>query len=131
MPHAWIEVSANIADEPEVKKLAQTVYDSALRTGLFPIGGIRIRFQVIEQALIGDKHPDNAFVHVVLRIGAGRTLDAKKAAADEIFAEVKALTKPLADRTPLAVAFEVQEMSADLNYKFNNLHEHIARRQQS
>lgn len=79
--------------------------------------------------IVGDGHPDNAFVHVVLRIGAGRPLAAKKAAADEIFAELKALMTPLAARKPLAVAFEVQEMSADLNYKFNNLHEKIAARQ--
>ncbi|WP_395541209.1 tautomerase family protein [Neotabrizicola sp. sgz301269] len=129
MPHAWIEVSANIAKEPEVARLARTVYDSALKTGLFPVGGVRVRFQELSDVIVGDGHPDNSFVHVVLRIGAGRTLEAKKAAADEIFAQVKSLMEPLAARRPLAVAFEVQEMSADLNYKFNNLHQHIARRQ--
>lgn len=128
MPHAWIEVSANIAKEPEVGRLAQTIYDSALTTGLFPIGGIRVRFQEIAQVIVGDGHPDNAFVHVVLRIGAGRPLATKKAAADEIFAQLKDLMAPLAARKPLAVAFEVQEMSEDLNYKFNNLHEKIAER---
>lgn len=129
MPHAWIEVSANIAKEPEVGRLARCIYDCALETGLFPVGGVRVRFQEISQVIVGDGHPDNAFVHVVLRIGAGRPIAAKKAAADEIFAELKALMTPLAARKPLAVAFEVQEMSADFNYKFNNLHEKIAARQ--
>jgi 5-carboxymethyl-2-hydroxymuconate isomerase len=37
-----------------------------------PLGGIRLRFQVIDDYIIGDGHPDNSFVHVVLRIGVGR-----------------------------------------------------------
>lgn len=129
MPHAWIECSSNIADEPEVQQLKQLVYDTALETGIFPIGGIRLRFQVITDYLVGDRDPANAFVHIVLRIGSGRDLATKKQAADLIFEKACELLTPLRDRCPLAVAFEVQEMSPDLNYKFNNLHEHIKRRQ--
>ena len=129
MPHAWIEYSANIKDEPEVQTLKETLYRAALETGIFPIGGIRVRAQVIDDYIVGDAHPDNGFVHIVLRIGSGRDMDVKKAAADRAFAQIKEHLKSLAKRAPLAVAFEVQEMSVDLNYKFNNLHEHIQRRQ--
>ena len=129
MPHAWIEYSANIKDEPEVQSLKEALYHAALETGIFPIGGIRVRAQVINDYIVGDAHPDNGFVHIVLRIGAGRDLSIKKAAADRAFSQIKEHLTPLAGRAPLAVAFEVQEMSADLNYKFNNLHEHIERRQ--
>lgn len=128
MPHAWIECSSNIADEPEVKDLKKLVYDSALETGIFPIGGVRVRFQIVSDYIVGDGDPDNSFLHIVLRIGTGRQLEVRKAAADAIFERVCTLIKPLHDRRPIAVAFEVQEMSADLNYKFNNLHEHIKRR---
>ncbi|MBS7701264.1 5-carboxymethyl-2-hydroxymuconate isomerase [Chelatococcus sp. YT9] len=128
MPHAWIEVSANIADEPEIRQLKELVYEAALETGIFPLGGVRVRFQVIDDYLVGDRHPDNAFVHIVLRIGAGRDLVTRKRAADAVFERVCTLLKPLNARAPLAVAFEVQEMSEDLNYKFNNLHEHIKKR---
>lgn len=128
MPHAWIEVSANIADEPEVRQIKRLVYDAALETGIFPLGGIRVRFEVIDDYLVGDGDPANGFVHIVLRIGAGRDIATRKAAADRVFERVRTLLKPLHDRIPLAVAFEVQEMSEDLNYKFNNLHEHIKQR---
>lgn len=128
MPHAWIEVSANIAGEPEIRELKRLVYDAALVTGIFPLGGVRVRFQVIDDYLVGDCDPANAFVHIVLRIGAGRDLATRKQAADAVFARVCALLKPLNARAPLAVAFEVQEMSEDLNYKFNNLHDHIKAR---
>lgn len=129
MPHAWIECSSNIQNEPEVRSLKQLVYRASLDAGIFPVGGVRVRFQVIDDYIVGDDHPDNSFIHVVLRIGAGRDLPTKKAAADAVFEKITAHMAPLANRAPLAVAFEVQEMSADLNYKFNNLHEHIKRRQ--
>lgn len=129
MPHAWIECSSNIQNEPEARSLKQLVYLAALNAGIFPMGGVRVRRQVIDDYIVGDDHPDNSFIHIVLRIGAGRDLATKKAAADAVFEKVTVHLKPLADRVPLAVAFEVQEMSADLNYKFNNLHEHIKRRQ--
>ena len=128
MPHAWIECSANIADEPEIQKLKTLVYEAALETGIFPLGGVRVRFQVVTDYIVGDGDPANSFVHIVLRIGAGRDLATKKTAADRVFACVCDLLRPLHDRRPLAVAFEVQEMSADLNYKFNNLHEYISRK---
>lgn len=129
MPHAWIEVSANIAGEPEIRALKRLVYDAALETEIFPLGGIRVRFQVIDDYLVGDCDPASGFAHIVLRIGAGRDLATRKQAADRIFERVRALLQPLNARAPLAVAFEVQEMSEDLNYKFNNLHEHIKKRQ--
>lgn len=128
MPHIWIECSRNVAAEPEARALKQAVYAAALETGIFPVGGIRVRFQVIEDYIVGDGDPTNAFVHIVLRIGHGRDLDTRRKAADHVFEKVVALLTPLRDRAPLAVAFEMQEMSAELNYKFNNLHEHIERR---
>lgn len=128
MPHIWIECSKNLVDEPEVKALKQVIYEAALETGIFPIGGIRVRFQTIDDYIVGDGDPSNGFVHVILRIGHGRDLETRRAAADHVFGKVKTLLAPLNERAPLAVGFELQEMSADHNYKYNNLHEYIARR---
>lgn len=128
MPHIWIESSRNLADEPEILALKKRVYDAALETGIFPIGGIRVRFQIIDDYIVGDGDPANGFVHIVLRIGDGRELDVRRAAADHVFEAVRTTLAPLCGRAPLAIAFELQEMSADHNYKLNNLHEHIERR---
>lgn len=128
MPHIWIECSKNLTHEPEAQALKQAVYAAALETGIFPIGGIRVRFQVIDDYLVGDGDPSNGFVHIVLRIGHGRDLETRRKAADHVFEAVKQVLTPLQARVPLAVAFELQEMSVDHNYKFNNLHEHIKRR---
>lgn len=129
MPHMWIESSANIAHEPEIKSLKQQVYTAALATGIFPIAGIRVRHTIIEDYIVGDDHPDNAFVHVVVRLGIGRDEATKRTAAESMFAAIQAHLEPLSGRNPLAVAFEIQEMHPELNFKFNNLRDYIAKRQ--
>lgn len=131
MPHIWIEASSNIKAEAEIGALKQCVYEAALATGIFPLGGIRVRFQLIDDYIVGDAHPDNSFVHVVLRIGVGRDPETKRKSAEAVFARICDLLAPLQQRRPLAVAFELQEMHPELNFKFNNLHEHIKRRQES
>lgn len=129
MPHIWIETSSNIAGENEIKTLKQRVYKAALATGLFPLGGIRVRHIVIDDYIVGDDDPSNAFVHIVVRLGIGRDEDTKLKAAQSMFGDICEHLTPLQARVPLAVAFEVQEMHPQLNFKFNNVHEHIKRRQ--
>ncbi|MGO4706788.1 hypothetical protein AB4072_13550 [Microvirga sp. 2MCAF38] len=129
MPHMWIESSANITSEPEVASLKHKVYQAALATGIFPVAGIRVRHTVIDDYIVGDDHPDNAFVHVVVRLGIGRDEDTKRKAAESMFSEIEKHLLALSERKPLAVAFEIQEMHPELNFKFNNLREHIAKRQ--
>ncbi|MCA1298095.1 5-carboxymethyl-2-hydroxymuconate Delta-isomerase [Stappia indica] len=126
MPHAWIEYSKNIADEAEVGSLGKCVHDAMMETGIFPLAGIRVRINRIDDYLVADCKPENAFVHLAIRIGEGRDMETKTAAADLIFERLSAHLKPLADRTPLAVAFEMQEIRGPHSYKMNNLHRHLA-----
>jgi len=121
MPHAWIEFSHNIAQDPEIQSLGSAMHQAMMDSGIFPLAGIRIRLLPIEHALIADGNPANAFVHIVLRIGHGRDEDTKKAVADKIFATLTRHLAALSERRPTAIAFEVQEMSATLNYKANSI----------
>ena len=75
MPHVVVEFSANLRGRADVPRLLRTVHDAALATGVFPRGGTRTRAEERTDYLIADGHPDNAFVHVTLRIGHGRDLE--------------------------------------------------------
>lgn len=37
MPHAWVEYSANIENEPEIRALGRCVYDAMIKSGIFPL----------------------------------------------------------------------------------------------
>ena len=94
----------------------------------FPLAGLRTRAQPREAYRIADGHADNAFVHVLLKIGHGRPLDVRQQAGDKIFSALENYLKPVLDQRPLAVSFEIQELDPVLNYKGGNIREYLARR---
>ena len=128
MPHFIIEYSANLDSELDLPAFVEAVHEAALATGIFPLKGMRTGAARRETYRIADGHPDNGFVHLVARIGHGRTLEVKKTGGQAIFDAVTAHLKPLSDRLPLAISFEIQEIDPDLNFKTNNLPEWIERR---
>lgn len=129
MPHIIVEYSANIRGRIGPEKLIECVHQAALRTGVFPIGGTRTRAAERAFYRIADGHPDNAFVHVTLRIGHGRDLETRRRAAEEVFGEVCKFLESLFQGSPLGISLEVQEIDPAVSLKKNNLHEHVRARQ--
>ena len=128
MPHIVIEYSANLRERVEFPQFLLALRSAALTTGVFPLGGIRIRAYETSHYLIADGHPDNAFVHIVLRVGHGRDLETRKRACDAIFAAACEHLDALYRRIPLGISLEMQEIDAVLTCKKNNLHEYVKAR---
>lgn len=127
MPHLIVEYSANIEERIALDGLLDKLHASALATGVFPIGGLRVRAHRTVDYRIADKAPDNAFVHVSAMIGQGRPLDVQQRAAEALFATLTAHLEPLYAQSPLAISLNLQEFPV-LNFKKNNLHEYVKRR---
>ena len=130
MPHIVIEYSANLEAQVPFPRFLAALRDTALSTGVFPLGGIRVRAYRADHYVVADGHPDNAFVHIMLRVGHGRDLETRKRACDAIFATVCRELEPLQQRIPLGISMEMQEVDAVLTYKKNNLHEYVKKRQE-
>lgn len=122
MPHLVLEYSANLEPSVDVAALVAAVHEAALATGLFPRGGTRTRAARRDLYRVADGHPDNAFVHLTARIGAGRTDDAKRAAGEQIFAALCAGLDDAYLSRPLAISFEIAEIDPALSFRRNNLH---------
>ncbi|HEU4617400.1 MAG TPA: 5-carboxymethyl-2-hydroxymuconate Delta-isomerase [Gammaproteobacteria bacterium] len=129
MPHLTIEYSANIENAIDVERLLDRLYETALATGVFPLGGIRVRAVRVDRYRIADCAPENGFVHVTAQVGAGRTVDVLEQAGRRLFEALTSHLKSLYDRSPLAISLNIQEFHPVLNFKQNNLHEHVKRRQ--
>ncbi|MFO1351088.1 MAG: 5-carboxymethyl-2-hydroxymuconate Delta-isomerase [Gammaproteobacteria bacterium] len=129
MPHIVVEYSTNLAPRIDVAALLRALHRAALDTGVFPIGGLRTRAAPRQDYVIADGHPDNAFVHVTLRIGHGRDLATKQRAGDRVFGALCAFLDPVFRTTPLGISLEIQEIDPDLSFKHNNLHDIVKRRQ--
>jgi 5-carboxymethyl-2-hydroxymuconate isomerase len=128
LPHLIVEYSANIEDQIALDALLDKLHACALDTGVFPLGGLRVRAHRADAYRIADLAPENGFVHVTALIGHGRPLDVQQRAAEQLFAELTMHLEALYAQRPLAISLNVQEFHPVLNFKKNNLHEHVKRR---
>lgn len=126
MPHLIVEYSANIEEDLRLPELLSSLRDCAVASGVFPLGGIRLRGERRDNYLIADGDPANAFVHLLARIGQGRELAVRQSVAQALFDVLCAhLDELYADRG-LGISIEIQEIDAATSLKKNNLHERLA-----
>jgi len=71
MPHFTLEYSANLDPRLDIGKVVEVVRKAAVETGIFPLGGIRVRSVRCEYYAIADGQPDFGFLDMVLRLGEG------------------------------------------------------------
>lgn len=128
MPHLILEYSANLEAALDIARLVGAIHAAALETGVFPIGGLRTRAARRDLYAIADEHPDNGFIHVQARIGAGRSEEVRERAAQHIFERLKAETAAAFASRPLGLTLEIVEIDPVGSLKHNNLHEIVAAR---
>lgn len=128
MPHQIVEYSANLEGVIDVRALVDCLHAAALETGIFPLAGLRTRAVRRDVYRIADGHPDNAFVHVLLRIRYGRSLADRERAADEISKALFAFLDDVSASRPLAISLDIQDIDPHTNRKHNNLRTYLAQR---
>ncbi len=128
MPHLIVEYSANLASDLDRAGLMKRLAEAAVATGAFPLAGVRVRCHCLEEYRIADGHPDNAFLHLHVRIGHGRDLATRRQAGEAIFAALCDFLAPLYANRPLALSMEISEIDPDLNFKQGNLRDHMKTR---
>jgi 5-carboxymethyl-2-hydroxymuconate isomerase len=128
LPHLIVEYSANVEVEIELEALLDKLHAAAVRSGMFPIGGIRIRAVRLDHYRIADCDPANGFVHATAIVGSGRPLDERQRVCEALFATLTEHLGALFARAPLAISFNMREFHPQLNFKKNNLHEYVRER---
>ncbi|URN99838.1 5-carboxymethyl-2-hydroxymuconate Delta-isomerase [Leclercia adecarboxylata] len=122
MPHFIVECTENIRDQADLPGLFACVNEALAATGIFPLGGIRSRAHWVDTWQMADGKQDYAFVHMTLKIGAGRSLESREEVGEMLFALIKAHFADLMAARYLALSFELDELHPTLNYKQNNVH---------
>lgn len=128
MPHQIIEYSANLESKMDVQVLLDGMHQAAAETDGLPLGGLRTRAARRDLYRVADRHPDNAFVHVILKLGHGRPQEVRQGFGDRLYPILCTLLEPVAQNTPIAISMEIQEIDPDLTWKRNNIREHMASR---
>ena len=123
MPHFTIEYSANIDDLVDMGAVVEVVRKAAVETGIFPLGGIRVRAVKCEQYAIADGRPSFGFLDMVLRLGEGRDLATRQKAGEHIFKVLSAYLDPVFKNSKFALSFDMQINDKETSWKRNNIHE--------
>ena len=122
MPHFIVECTENLREQADLPGLFARVNEALAATGIFPLGGIRSRAHWVDTWQMADGRHDYAFVHMTLKIGAGRSLESRQQVGEMLFALIKDHFAGLMDARYLGLSFEIEELHPTLNFKQNNVH---------
>lgn len=126
MPHLTIEYSANVADHVDIDHLVGALHDTALATGVAALDALRTRAVRRDHYAIADRHPDNAFVAVTARLGAGRGHDDQQRFLDALMTALDAAVGAAGHTMMLSV--EYQEIDPTRRLNRNHLRELVRER---
>ena len=122
MPHFTIEYSANLDARLDMAKVVEAVRKAAVETGIFPLGGIRVRAIRCEHYAIADGSPYFGFLDMVLRLGEGRNLATRRTAGEHIFRALSDHLDPVFATSKFALSFDMQINDKKTSFKRNNIH---------
>jgi 5-carboxymethyl-2-hydroxymuconate isomerase len=123
MPHFTIEYSANLDKRIDMAAVVELVRKAAVETGIFPLGGIRVRAIKCEHYAIADGNAQLGFLDMVLRLGEGRDLATRQKAGEHIFKKLSAYLDPVFANSKFALSFDMQINDKDTSWKRNNIHD--------
>jgi 5-carboxymethyl-2-hydroxymuconate isomerase len=125
MPHLTLEYSANLEADVDMPAFCKAMRDAMVETGIFPLGGIRVRAFPCQTYVIADGDPRLAYLHMICRVGHGRADDIRQHAADHIYTAAESFLKPHLQR-PFALSLDFDELSPVTSLKrFNTIHDHL------
>jgi 5-carboxymethyl-2-hydroxymuconate isomerase len=123
MPHFTLEYSGNLDARLDMAEVVEVVRQAAVATGIFPLGGIRVRANRCEHYAIADGSAEFGFLAMVLRLGEGRDLAARKRAGEVIFKALSSHLDPVFAAGKFALSFDMQINDKETSWKRNNIHE--------
>jgi 5-carboxymethyl-2-hydroxymuconate isomerase len=125
MAHCIVEYSANLEADLSPRQLLERMHATMVASGVFPLGGIRVRAARRDLYIVADGDPDHAFVAVLIRMGRGRDEATRKRVSQELLAALADETRESFARRGLSLSVEIQEIDEAGASRKNNLHERV------
>ena len=126
MAHFVLEYSDNLGQsDATIQDLLSNLHQAAQLTGLFPTKGIRSRAYCCSQYRMADGNTEHGFAHLEVKLGAGRSMQDRKAAADIFFKLFSDHFKEQLGKRGIALSFEMRELEAVLKFNKNNIQDYL------
>lgn len=132
MAHLSFEYSANLEPALDMQALCDAMRDAMRDSGVFPLGGIRVRGTRVDVCSIASGEANLAFIDMVLRMGQGRDQAVRVQVTDEIYTAAESWLRGKLGEMPFALSLEVMEIDASFAEKrFNTLHAFLTAKESS
>lgn len=123
MPHLTVEYSANLEEDVDMVSFCALMRDAMVATGIFPLGGIRVRAFPCHTYVIADGTPEFAYLNMMCRVGHGRDEDTRLRAADQLYTAAEDFLKLSIGERPCALSLDFAELDPVTSLKrFNTIH---------
>ncbi|AUC54699.1 5-carboxymethyl-2-hydroxymuconate isomerase [Sagittula sp. P11] len=130
MPHLRCEYSAGLEAHLDMEVLGRTLHAAMAETGVFPLGGIRVKMHRCSLAMVGDANPGhgvvNHFLALELSVGAGRDKDVLAEAGRQLFQVAEAVCAGQLAAPHFMLSLEIREIDPELSWKANSIHARLA-----
>lgn len=126
MAHFVLEFSDNLGEtQASIQSLFEALHKAAESTGLFPLKGIRSRAYPCQHYRMADGNVAHGFAHLEVKLGAGRSIEDRQAAADSFFkVYCDHFAAKVAERG-MAISFEMKELEPVLKFNKNNIQDYL------
>ena len=130
MAHLSFEYSANLEQALDLQGFCNAMRDTMRDSGVFPLGGVRVRGTRVDVCTVADGDPQLGFIDMTVRMGQGRDANTRRDITETIYASAEAWLLSALDNRPFALSLEVMEIDARFAEKrYNTLHAHLAARE--
>ena len=110
MPHLVLETSANVPDEPDLKRVLLDLHDALVASSLFERKDIKSRVVRHDVFAVADGAEDRAFVALSISILDGRPDDVKAALSDAALDVLVGAFPRLAEGGRGAISVEIRDL---------------------
>ena len=128
MPHLSIEYSRGLESRADVPTLCRALHTAMVKSGIFPLAGIRVRAHKADFAIVADALETNDFAAMTLTVGSGRSTEALKASGELIFAAARSALAPLLATQSFALSLEIRASDPELSWKDTPIHARLSGR---
>lgn len=126
MAHFVLEYSDNLdQNDASIQALLSALHEAAEATGLFPLKGLRSRAYCCSQYRMADGNPEHGFAHLEVKLGVGRSMEDRQAAADAFFKVFGGHFAEQVAQRGIALSFEMRELEPVLKFNKNNVQDYL------
>ena len=123
MAHLSFEYSANLEPELDLQAFCDLMRDAMRDSGVFPLGGIRVRGTRVDVCAVASGELEIAFIDMTVRMGQGRDEAIRAEVTEALYSAAEDWLRPRIGETPFALSLEIMEIDARFAEKrFNSLH---------